>query len=104
MQSSLRRITGTTTRLLRPPYGAVNTSVRVLAAQRGYRVVLWDVDPQDWRGGSASAIAARVISSAGPGVVVLLHDGGGNRAATVAAVERVLATLSGRGYRFVAMQ
>ena len=103
-QGVLRRITGTSTRLLRPPYGAVNAVVRTLAAQRGYLLTLWHVDPQDWRGGSATSIAANVLRDVRPGSIVLLHDGGGKRAATVSALERILGTLSARGYRFEAMR
>ena len=78
----------------------MNTAVRSLAAQRGYRIVLWDVDPQDWRRTAAASIASKVISSARPGAIVLLHDGGGDRSQTVAALDRILTTLSTRGYAF----
>ena len=103
-QATIRRLTGVPTRLLRPPYGAMNGTVRALAAQRGYRIALWDVDPQDWRGRSSASIAASVLADVRPGAVVLLHDGGGNRASTVAALRRVLETLSARGYRFEALR
>lgn len=104
MHRALRRTTGTTTRILRPPYGATDAFVRQVAARRGYRIVMWDVDPQDWRGRSASAIAADVLTAVRPGAVVLLHDGGGDRSATVAALEVVLSTLSNRGYTFKSLR
>ncbi len=102
-QAALRRATGTTTTMLRPPYGATSSAVRELAAQRGYRLVMWDVDPQDWRRPGAYGIAAHVLANAGPGDVVLLHDGGGERSQTIAALERILRTMSARGYVFRAL-
>ncbi len=87
---------------LRPPYGATNASVFTHAEQLGYRVVLWTVDPRDWSRPGAAAIASRVIQRAAPGAVVVLHDGGGDRSQTVAALRTILAELSGQGYRFAA--
>jgi peptidoglycan/xylan/chitin deacetylase (PgdA/CDA1 family) len=103
-QAAIERVAGTTTRLLRPPYGAVNASTRTLAAQAGYKLVLWDVDPQDWRRPGSGSIAARILRDTRPGSLILLHDGGGDRSQTLAALEQVLATLSARGYTFAAMR
>ena len=63
-------------------------------------MALWDVDPQDWRRPGSAAIAAHVVSRARPGGTVLLHDGGGDRSQTLAALGEILATLSARGYSF----
>jgi peptidoglycan/xylan/chitin deacetylase (PgdA/CDA1 family) len=102
--AALRRLTGRAPHWLRPPYGAIDGNARRLAASRGYRVALWDVDPQDWRRPGASAIAAAVLARVRPGANVLMHDGGGDRSQTVAALATVLATLSARGYRFEALR
>jgi peptidoglycan/xylan/chitin deacetylase (PgdA/CDA1 family) len=67
------------------------------------RVVTWSLDSNDWRGLGAGAIAARVLGRVRSGDVVLMHDGGGNRAQTVAALGTVLASLSARGFRFAAL-
>jgi peptidoglycan/xylan/chitin deacetylase (PgdA/CDA1 family) len=48
-------------------------------------------------------IAGRVLGRVRSGDVVLLHDGGGNRSQTVAALEQVLPTLTARGFRFGAL-
>lgn len=85
---------------LRPPYGAVDERTRDLAAELGKTVALWNVDPQDWRRPGAEQIASHLLAHARPGAVLLLHDGGGNREQTVAALEIVLAELSARGYAF----
>ena len=61
---------------------------------------MWDIDPRDWKKPGADAIARRVISRADPGDVALMHDGGGNRAQSVRALERILRSLSEKGYGF----
>jgi peptidoglycan-N-acetylglucosamine deacetylase len=85
---------------LRPPYGTIDEASRAVVEELGYEVVLWSIDPRDWTGEGAEAIAANVISNAAPGCTVVLHDGGGDRSETVAALEIVLETLSTMGYRF----
>lgn len=85
---------------LRPPYGAVDERTRALAAELGKTIALWSVDPQDWRRPGAEQIASHLLANARPGAILLLHDGGGNREQTVAALETVLAELSARGYAF----
>ncbi|MDZ7729592.1 MAG: polysaccharide deacetylase family protein [Dehalococcoidia bacterium] len=92
--------TGHRTDCLRPPYGATNATVRERADDAGYRMVRWDIDPQDWRSPGANVIANHVIANARPGAVILLHDGGGNRSQTVEALDTILAELGSRGYGF----
>ena len=58
------------------------------------------VDSNDWRRTRRGVVAGRVLGRVRSGDVVLLHDGGGNRTQTVAALEQVLASLSARGFRF----
>ncbi|HEX6262411.1 MAG TPA: polysaccharide deacetylase family protein [Actinomycetota bacterium] len=61
---------------LRPPYGAWNAAVvEGAAAAAAPRVVLWDVNPQDWRSPGAAEIRLRVLSAARPGSIILLHTG-----------------------------
>lgn len=88
---------------LRPPYGARNATVDAEAAEAGLDIVLWDIDPQDWRRPGVEVIVDNVLSFATPGSIVLMHDGGGVRDQTVAALEQVLAGLSEQGYRFEAL-
>jgi peptidoglycan/xylan/chitin deacetylase (PgdA/CDA1 family) len=85
---------------LRPPYGAVNYYTESYAAALGYELVLWDVDPQDWRQPGAYQIANHIIAYSYPGAIILLHDGGGYRDQTLAALEIVLQSLGEQGYRF----
>lgn len=84
----------------RPPGGNVNSSLVARARSHGMTTVNWDVDPQDWRGSSAGAIQSGVVRASRPGSIVLMHDGGGNRSSTVAALPGIVGELRSRGYRF----
>jgi len=88
-------------RLFRPPYGMWNA--QTLALLRRYRMlmVLWTVDTSDYRRPGVSAIVRSAVSGARPGAIILLHDAGGNRAETVAALPKIIARLRALGYRFV---
>jgi peptidoglycan-N-acetylglucosamine deacetylase len=87
-------------RYLRPPYGATDAHTRGFAAAQGYQVVLWDVDPQDWRRPGTETISSHILRHVFPGAIVLMHDGGGDRSQTVAALDTVLRELSARGFKF----
>ncbi len=88
---------------LRPPYGARNAAVVKNTEQLGYQLALWTIDPRDWARPGARVIANHVITHAHPDGVVVMHDGGGNRAQTVAALRIILPALAKQGYRFAAM-
>jgi peptidoglycan-N-acetylglucosamine deacetylase len=99
----ISRATGAPVRCLRPPYATVDAASAHRVRALGLRLVLWDVDSNDWRRPGAGVIAGRVLGRVRSGDVVLLHDGGGNRDQTVAALRQVLASLSARGFRFSAL-
>jgi chitin deacetylase len=99
--TEIRKLLGVDTTLFRPPYGILNNGLAKAAATHGEAVLLWSVDTNDWKRPGASKIASRVIHGAHPGAIVLMHDGGGNRSQTVAALPVILDTLAKRGYRFV---
>jgi len=86
--------------LFRPPGGAVNSSVVSAAGAAGLKTILWDVDPGDWTNPGSAAVDSRVVSAAQPGSIILMHDGGGNRSGTLAALPQIIDTLRARGYRF----
>lgn len=96
---AIRASTGRTPTCLRPPYGGVNRAVRERAAALGKHIRLWTVDPRDWARPGTRTIQRRVLSQVRPGGVILLHDGGGNRSQTVAALSYILRELTQRGYR-----
>lgn len=99
-QVEIERVVGAAPRCLRPPGGAIDDTTEARAAAIGMSVTLWTVDPSDWRRPGTSTIVERVLAEVGDGDVVLLHDGGGDRGQTVAALDEILGELSDRGYRF----
>jgi peptidoglycan/xylan/chitin deacetylase (PgdA/CDA1 family) len=101
--TAIQRATGAPVRCLRPPYATVDAASADRVRALGLGLVLWDIDTYDWRSPGAGVIAGRVLDRVRSGDVVLLHDGGGDRSQTVAALEQVLATLSARGFRFSAL-
>lgn len=92
------------TRFLRPPYGRYNSTVVEQAEMMGHRLVLWDVDTLDWKIRDASSILSRVQAAVRPGAVILMHDGGGDRSQTVAALPAVVDWLLNEGYALTTLQ
>jgi peptidoglycan-N-acetylglucosamine deacetylase len=80
----------------RAPAGRWSHSVVAEARRLGLRPLGWSVDPADWREPPPAAIASQVLKGATPGAIVLLHDGYGHRAASVAALETILVALAER--------
>jgi peptidoglycan/xylan/chitin deacetylase (PgdA/CDA1 family) len=95
--------TGVPSRCFRPPYRDTNPAVAAVAASFRQRQVLWDVDTSDWEKPGAAKIERAIVRGARPGAIVLLHDGGGNRSQTVAALDRALTTLTRQGYTYRAL-
>lgn len=95
-------VTGQTTRpYFRPPYGAYNTQVRTLAAQLGYRTILWNIDPRDWDSANTAAdIERSVLDSPNlrPGAIILMHV---NSAHEAEALPVIIDGLEARGYTIV---
>ncbi len=113
-QRLIEAYTGRSTTLFRAPYfgDAEPTTMdeiapALLAQDLGYTVVGLHVDPNDWQRPGADAIVNQIVQQVGEVSadssrnVVLLHDGGGDRQQTVAALPRVIAILRARGYHFV---
>jgi hypothetical protein len=98
--TAMRQITHFRPCLFRPPGGAVNSAVIGAAAADGLRTITWDVDPADWSTPGTSAIYSRVVDAAQPGSIILMHDGGGPRDETLAALPQIIDTLRARGYGF----
>jgi peptidoglycan-N-acetylglucosamine deacetylase len=87
--------------LMRPPGGNFNSSVQSIAASLGLSTILWNVDPKDWSRPGTDAIIKNVLSSTHNGSIILMHDGGGDRSETVAALPTIITTLEQRGFQFV---
>jgi peptidoglycan-N-acetylglucosamine deacetylase len=101
--AAIQRATGVPVRCLRPPYATVDAASAARVKALGLHLVLWDVDTNDYLRPGAAVIAGRVLGRVRSGDVVLLHDGGGDRRQTVAALEPLLAALAARGFRFNAL-
>lgn len=91
------------TTCLRPPGGFVDARVTAIAAAAGKTVELWELDTKDWAHPGVPAIVAGALKGVHPGSVILLHDGGGNRAQSVAALAQILPALTARGYALEAL-
>lgn len=88
-------VTGVGVKYLRPPYGIVNDVVKGAAP-----VILWSVDPRDWKDRDANVVRQRVVGAASDGGVVLMHDIYGS---TVDAVPGIIDDLRARGYEMVTL-
>jgi peptidoglycan/xylan/chitin deacetylase (PgdA/CDA1 family) len=97
----IRRVTGFTPCLFRPPGGSTGADLVSRVRALGMTSVLWSADPFDWRTPGTTAIVQRVLAEAGPGGILLDHDGGGPRQQTLAAAPLIVAALRARGYTFV---
>ncbi|WP_231328598.1 bifunctional polysaccharide deacetylase/glycosyltransferase family 2 protein [Actinomadura graeca] len=111
-QRALAGAAGVHTRLMRMPYSSRPdglTEAEWRAAERagedGYVIVLADRDTEDWaRPGTAEIVrSALAAGRRGEGAVVMLHDSGGDRTQTVAAVEQIIDRLRPMGYRFTTL-
>jgi peptidoglycan/xylan/chitin deacetylase (PgdA/CDA1 family) len=96
----IRSITGENPLFYRPPGGNLNPDIINTAHQRGLRVLKWGVDPKDYTKPPAPVILARIEAKVGPGAVILMHDGGGDRSQTVAMLKQLIDDLKKRGFTF----
>lgn len=100
-RTAIAQASGQPVVVMRPPYGAQNARVRTLAGRQGMLVVLWSVDPRDWAMPGTQAIISGVVWKAYSGSIVILHDGGGDRSETAAALGPIVRGLRARGLRLV---
>lgn len=93
--SYITNITGYTPRFIRPPYGDWNDK---LLTETDMSVVLWNVDPEDWKDQNADIVAARVVKNTRNGDIILLHD---IFKSSVDAALQIVDQLQDKGYHFV---
>ncbi|MEU4677483.1 bifunctional polysaccharide deacetylase/glycosyltransferase family 2 protein [Micromonospora sp. NPDC023737] len=106
-RKAIASATGREVTLLRPPFSSLPSALTAAdyaavraAAGSGHVAVLADRDTHDWQRPGAARIAEAATPAGGRGAVVLMHDGGGDREQTVAALDRLLPELTRQGYRF----
>lgn len=78
----------------RPPYGSHSATVDKIGAQLGMRVVMWDIDPQDWARGPGAQTLDYIFSHLRPGAIILIHEVHN----TYGVLGRLFAGLKQRGY------
>ncbi|MFN8037451.1 MAG: polysaccharide deacetylase family protein [Acidimicrobiia bacterium] len=92
--------TGRRPSCMRPPYGATDARIVAGAQRLALEQILWNGDPEDYTRPGAAVIARRVVAAARAGRILLLHDGGGNRSQTVAALPAVINGIRAKGLGF----
>jgi peptidoglycan/xylan/chitin deacetylase (PgdA/CDA1 family) len=107
-ESAIAGAAGLRPRLIRPPYSSnplavtsADAPVYLVLARQGYLIALANYDGEDWRRPGVARIVRNATPPGRAGGVILLHDGGGDRSQTVAALTRLVPLLRRRGFRFV---
>jgi peptidoglycan/xylan/chitin deacetylase (PgdA/CDA1 family) len=84
-------------RLFRPPYGSFNATTFHLLHQLHLLMVLWSTDTSDYTLPGVGAIVQSALAGAHPGAIILMHDAGGDRSETIAALPAIIRGLRKRG-------
>ncbi len=88
---------GPTPRLFRPPYGSFDATTFKQLKRLHLLMVLWSDDTSDYTKPGVAAIVGRALAGAHPGAIVLMHDAGGDRSETIAALPAIVAGLRRKG-------
>jgi peptidoglycan/xylan/chitin deacetylase (PgdA/CDA1 family) len=102
-QHDIRKATGQTPKVFRPPGGIKNKHTAKVLKKFGMTWALWTIDTGDWKRPSAGKITSIATKNARPGAVILMHDGGGDRSSTVKALPGIIKKLRSKGYSFVTL-
>jgi peptidoglycan/xylan/chitin deacetylase (PgdA/CDA1 family) len=96
---AIKAALGTRPTLMRPPYGSITARQKSwIHEEFGYRCIIWDVDPFDWKRPGPAVITNRIVSQAQPGSIILAHD---IHPGTVDAMPATLDALLEKGFKFV---
>src|SRR5213082_3146877 len=96
---AIKDATGTRPILLRPPYGSITArEKRWINDQFGYQIILWDVDPYDWKRPGPSVVRNRILKETRPGSIVLSHD---IHPGTIEAMPSTFDALEAKGFKFI---
>ena len=95
----LRTPLGKRPTLLRPPYGSITErEKRWIHDEFGYDIILWDVDPLDWKRPGPAVVRSRILKETRPGSIVLSHD---IHPGTIEAMPSTFDQLEAKGFKFV---
>jgi peptidoglycan/xylan/chitin deacetylase (PgdA/CDA1 family) len=96
---AIEKATGIRPVTMRPPYGAINaTLTKRLNDEYGLCVILWSVDPQDWKIRKSDHVSGHIIKNTVPGSIILAHD---IHPSTIDAMPTALDALQSKGYKFL---
>jgi peptidoglycan-N-acetylglucosamine deacetylase len=96
--AAIEQATGVRPTTMRPPYGAINSAItKRLNEEFDLPVILWSVDPQDWKIRKASHVSSHILQNARPGSILLAHD---IHPSTIDAMPAVLDGLLAKGFQF----
>jgi peptidoglycan/xylan/chitin deacetylase (PgdA/CDA1 family) len=85
--------------LMRPPYGSITARQKKwINSEFGYRIILWDVDPLDWKRPGPTVVTSRIIRETRPGSIILSHD---IHPGTIKAMPGTFDQLQAKGFKFV---
>jgi peptidoglycan/xylan/chitin deacetylase (PgdA/CDA1 family) len=94
----IQKVTGRRPTNMRPPYGAINDRVRqAIYRDHGLDVIMWSVDPLDWKRPGAEVVRRRMVDGAAPGGILLAHD---IHPGTIDAMPGTIKDLKAKGYGF----
>jgi peptidoglycan/xylan/chitin deacetylase (PgdA/CDA1 family) len=97
--TAIQNATGTRSSLMRPPYGSITArEKRWIHDEFGYDIILWDVDPYDWKRPGPAVVRNRILKETQPGSIVLSHD---IHPGTIEAMPSTLDALAAKGFKFV---
>ncbi|HSZ70993.1 MAG TPA: polysaccharide deacetylase family protein [Solirubrobacteraceae bacterium] len=88
---------GPTPRLFRPPYGSFDATTFKQLRALHLLMVLWSDDTSDYTKPGVAAIVHSALAGAHPGAIILMHDAGGDRSQTIAALPAIVAGLRRKG-------
>src|SRR6187549_2290072 len=95
----IKSATGKRPTLFRPPYGSITErEKRWIHDEFGYDIILWDVDPLDWKRPGPAVVRSRILKETRPGSIVLSHD---IHPGTVEAMPSTFDELEAKGFKFV---
>jgi peptidoglycan/xylan/chitin deacetylase (PgdA/CDA1 family) len=96
---AIKNATGQRPTLMRPPYGSITArEKRWIHDEFGYRIILWDVDPLDWKRPGPAVVRSRILKETQPGSIVLSHD---IHPGTIEAMPSTFDALEAKGFKFV---
>lgn len=96
---AIRSATGVRPTLLRPPYGSISARQKKwIHDEFGYRIILWDVDPLDWKRPGPAVVCNRIVKETRAGSIVLSHD---IHPGTIEAMPATIEQLEAKGFKFV---